>query len=292
MPPKRTHDKMSGSETGEESGSSIIPKKPRKTNTKSISDLVDSVKTLIDQNKGTQETLVQVQTQLAEVAESADQIKKSLNDLKEEFTAKLSDHDNRLSFLEGDITSIHQQLNSNSKANDSLYLEVNKLNLILSGIEEIPHETTDDLLECVKDLLQRAVGHPVAVDHAYRIGLGTRRKIKLRMLTLTERNAVFKASKNLPASVFINEDLPPYTRQAHGKLRAKLKEMKTNSPEEVKVDWKKLTIENLTAKFEIVEGVLKKVHKPQTNNVPVPLQLNDGRKTGSELQGSFLGRRM
>jgi len=127
---------------------------------------------------------------------------------------------------------------------DVLYLEVNKLNLILSGLDEPAAESTDSLIAAIESILQVSTGYFIHLDHAYRVGTGIRRKVKLRFLSIKDRNAAHKSSSKLPPTVFINEDLPSSSRQAHGKLRAKLKELKSNSTEEIKVDWKKLSIWN------------------------------------------------
>jgi len=291
--PKRGHDKMSESETGEESTSSTtVPKKPRKNSTKSISDLVDSVKLLIDQNKVTQETLKEVKQHVEEVANNTDQIKQSLTELRAEVDAKITTHESRLNNLESDVSSISQRLEHNSKASDVLYLEVNKLNLILSGLDEPETESTDSLITAIESILQVSTGYFIHLDHAYRVGTGTRRKVKLRFLSIKDRNAALKSSSKLPPTVFINEDLPSSTRQAHGKLRAKLKELKSSSTEEIKVDWKKLSIETASSKFQIMDGTLTQIDKRLGSISSQTSTSSGGTKSGSQLPGTFLGRRM
>jgi len=111
--------------------------------------------------------------------------------------------------------------------------------------------------------------------------------VKLRFLSIKDRNAALKSSSKLPPTVFINEDLPSSTRQAHRKLRAKLKELKWSSTEEIKVDWKKLCIETSSNKFQIMDGTLTQIDKRlESISSQIPC-LSGGTKSGSQLPGTF-----
>jgi len=257
-PGKRNHDLVGEDGDGDDSSSSVpgnqtAAKRPKKSKTKTINDLMEL---MITQNSETKEAIAAIKEQVSKIEENTVNINKSISDLRTEFESKVTDHHHRIDNLEMNLDLVSDKLNYQGKANDSLYIEVNKVNLILSGLQETTNETTEQLIEAVKKLFETSTGRKISIDHAFRFGSAIPKKIKVRFLSLNDRNATLSSGKNLPQDVFINEDLPPSIRKAHGMLRSKSRELRSLHETDVKVDWKNFTVASSTQRFKIINGLL------------------------------------
>jgi hypothetical protein len=127
-----------------------------------------------------------------------------------------------------------------------VYQEMNKMNLILSGIPDCLSETGDQLSLKVKSFLNPIVRNHIEVDVAYRLGNYTpdnNRRVKIRLLKMSDRNSVWSARENTTHPHYINEDLSFNMRQAHSRLRQqKRKFLAKNPTANTWIDWRKLTI--------------------------------------------------
>jgi len=121
------------------------------------------------------------------------------------------------------ITNLHSDVSSLVDANLSLRQELNKLNLILFGLPEPADESIEDLLLAFTEAIKALSVDTIPVDTVFRIGKpnGTPRPIKIRFITLKDRDCVYKRRSSLPDGIIIKEDIPFETRRAHAILLKK-----------------------------------------------------------------------
>jgi len=276
--------------TSEEGGPT---KKPKNSGRTTLKDLVASINSLITENKQTNTTLTELKAEIQGVKDTNSSIDRKLEDIRTEIETKVSNHDGRLADLENRVDQITGSLNSSTKVTDSLYSEVNKINLILSGLDELINETTEVLIDELNKMFHRLTGCNYSVDHAYRIGYqnGTSpRRIKVRFSSLALRNKILLEKSKLPPGIYLNDDLPPAIRKAQGLLRAKKKELLVQNPGLlITVDWKKLSLKSDSGNYNFIDGqIIRTDHTHQAS-----LQPSSSSRTSSlQPNQGFLAKRL
>jgi hypothetical protein len=129
---------------------------------------------------------------------------------------------------------------------DNVYFELNKLNLVISGLPDSVSETPDQLAQTVKPLINKITSKQINIDCAFRLGKFSPkypRRVKIRLLSLSERNMIWSHREKAPPLLYINEDLSPNVRQKHGQLRQQKREILEKNPStKLWIDWKNLTL--------------------------------------------------
>jgi len=145
-------------------------------------------------------------------------------DLKTKVTvneASITYHDESLNDIQSNVHSLHD-------TNLQIRQELNKLNLVLFGLPELPDESPESLLNSVIETIKPLSEKNIPIDVAYRIGKkianSSSRPVKIRFLTLSDRDCVLKRKLSLPDGISVKEDLPFEVRKAHAILLKKKSE--------------------------------------------------------------------
>ena len=165
---------------------------------------------------------------------------KFLETMKSEIKDNFDDAKKQFEFMSGSvkalderITIVEKKLAHNSGQQNLAYnrelelvqIEIRKLNLIFVGLQENTEENEESLIKMIENFCSKELEvRNVKVDTAHRLGYNMNgpKHIKVRFLSLSQRNAVFIArtklrTKRIP--VFVNEDLPPQTMTRRKVLR-------------------------------------------------------------------------
>jgi hypothetical protein len=182
------------------------------------------------------------------------------DDLKEIKTLICS-HDRRISNTESKVDNIESSIEKLEQQNDELRKEMSKINLIIDGIPDTTTESDDELYSRVKIFLTEIVDEEITFDSAHRLGkyvLGHRRPIKVRFMTMVQRNIVYQNRAKAVPPFFINEDLPFATRRDNAILRKKKRDAIQSgiSADDVKIDYRRkiVTVRNLS--YHVKNGIL------------------------------------
>jgi len=171
------------------------------------------------------------------VEECRDTIKNSLEELKSEFGAKLSNHDDRIVELEAKSSSLDEGIKRINMDQEKMYITINKLNLILLSLEEPRNESPEVLMSTVRDALSVINDRAIYdIKKVYRIGkpnFDHKRPVKLIFGSLDAREAIYDGRKSLSKPLILCEDLPFVTRMDHKKLLKFRHDALKSSPKEL-----------------------------------------------------------
>jgi hypothetical protein len=186
-----------------------------------------------------------------------------------------------LSALELSVASLTSNHSARRSESEYLYSEVNKLNLLIAGIIESPQESSSSLAQEVQRLILDITGKKITVDVAHRIGRNQPdrvRTIKVRFLSVLERNCVYFHRKNLSHPYYINEDLSAATREDHSLLRRMKRDilLKDNAAN-IKIDWRLKTLQHGSSSYAVKDGILVPSTRLSSSNI-----------SGSQRTTSFL----
>jgi len=202
-----------------------VPAAKKKRNIQSLP--VDKIMAKLDEIQKTSVSLKQSVQQVEQnVSECRDTIKKSIDELKSEFQDKFTSHDSRITDLESRASALDSDMKKMNFDQEKMYVAINKLNLILIGLDDHPNEQSDQLYDNVIGKL-RAINSDASyeVKKVFRIGRpmqNTNRPIKIIMRNSDARDALFDGRKTLPKPLFLCEDLP-YSMRSDQKQLLKMK---------------------------------------------------------------------
>ena len=182
----------------------------------------------------------------------------------EKVTSTINSFDSKIAFALNEIRS----LKSLKSDHEMFQRDTNKINLLLSGIDEPADEVNEDLVREIESTLLKTTGIRMDIDTAYRIGkVNTKfpRPVKVRFNKISERNAVWNSRFNSKPPIYINEDLPYSTRRDNEKLRAKIRELKEKT-EFFEIKWNEKLIKTEKHIFKIKDGILTQ----SDNNLMLP----------------------
>jgi archaellum component FlaC len=148
----------------------------------------------------------------------------------------------RIKELESEVQTLKSTVQKVSNENELLWRELYKVNLVFCGVPERPNESSEELSNKVSKVIHDTVGKNFHFDTAHRIGKSVNqypRPIKVRFMSIFERNEVYTKRFNVSRPTFINEDLPLTTRKTHSEMRKKRKELLENGYpfKQITMDW-------------------------------------------------------
>jgi hypothetical protein len=242
--PRRTNRKRNSSVVDESQVHVVRKKEPSTKNM--LTNIMDSITGVSTKVDSLVSRVKEVEEKLGAVITKSDEINQSLLNLKTDFEIKIQNQDSRLGSLEAQVKSIANTSSSIDSCKDTMCAEINKINLILSGLKDSATELQQPLTSEFERILQFITSANIKIDCAYRLGkyqTSHNRPIKIRFCKMSDRNLVWNCKKNLEKPLYLNEDLSPGTRQIHGLLRRKRNELLQSNPSDpVQIDWKKLTV--------------------------------------------------
>jgi hypothetical protein len=220
---------------------------------KSISDLFSLISDVKSQNDSLirkfdsiDSRVTLVENSLLTIQTTSDNINCNLLKLKSDLNHQINNHELRLDSLNGEVQCLNNKISDLSNDKDKFYMEINKMNLIVSGLPDCISESNEQLTIALNRLLSDVVGRRIEIDCAFRLGLFSDllpRRIKIRMHSLSDRILVWNHRGNAPKPIYINDDISQNMRQTHGKLRQQRREILAKTPgSDVWIDWKSLSI--------------------------------------------------
>jgi hypothetical protein len=239
------------------------------------SEIVNKVKDIEFRVVATERNLESVRTDCDTLSCTVEKLQTDLQGIGHVPSSSLS----ALEVSVASLTSIHSARRSES---EYLYSEVNKLNLLIAGIIESPQESSSSLAQEVQRLILDITGKKITVDVAHRIGRNQPdrvRTIKVRFLSVLERNCVYFHRKNLSHPYYINEDLSAATREDHSLLRRMKRDiLLKDKAANIKIDWRLKTLQHGSSSYAVKDGIL----------VPSTPRLSTSNISGSQRTTSFL----
>jgi len=177
----------------------------------------------------------------------------------ESLTTRMSDQETKVDWLVSENKLLLDELNVVKSENELLAKEIRKQNLVFVGLDDYENETVDQLYKKVSDILNSVAGRVINIDITYRVGkfvINKCRPIRIRFISLWDRETVYGQRKNLRHPFYLNEDLPFVTMRDHAILRKQKNEL-VNDGKNASIDWKNKTLRvNDIGIQKIVNGAL------------------------------------
>jgi hypothetical protein len=202
------------------------------------------------------------------------------NDIKEdlrEIKSLVSSHGQRINVVEERVEHVESAVTKLSQDNEDLRKEINKMNLIIDGIPDPVGEDEDALYGRVKMFICGIVKDDISFDTAFRLGQykpNHCRPIKVRFLSMVQRNLVYSLRSNTSPPFYINEDLPYSIRRDHGLLRERKRHeiRKGVIPDQIKIDYKSRSISIAGVSYKVHDGVFheQRINPPQLRDESRP----------------------
>jgi hypothetical protein len=214
----------------------------------------------------------ELKTLFMDLARKIDQSLSATNDIKDdlkEIKTLVSSQGERLTHVEDRVGHAETSVKKLINENEDLRREINKMNLIIDGIPDPAEEDEDALYTRVKVFISDLVGEEISFDTAFRLGhhkLNHRRPIKVRFLSMIQRNLVYTNRGKTAPPFYINEDLPYSILRDHGILRdRKRNEIRNGThPDQIKIDYKTRTISIANVLHGVNNGILLPQRNPSS----------------------------
>jgi chromosome segregation ATPase len=171
--------------TSEEQTTSNPQKKPRRTRKRDSSEIDRSQTGTVNKKDPTTKMMLAdimssisgmstkvdcLVTQVKEVEDALRAVNQNLVNLKTDLELKIQNHDSRLEFLEAQVQSISDATPTIDSNKDFIYAEMNKINLILSGMNDSATELQQPLTSELERILRHITTTNIKIDCAYRLG--------------------------------------------------------------------------------------------------------------------------
>jgi len=202
---------------------------------------LESLDESLDNNSGTDvlSLLQSLNKKMDKNLRVTNEIKKEMCDLKRTVNC----HENRLIVAESGIVKLETSVDQLSKENEAIQTELRKLNLIFAGVSDDQNETEDELFRKIRAVISKTTELDIPFDTFYRLGNfnpSKDRPIKIRFISLRQRNIIYDNRSKLSSPHFINEDLPYSTRRTNAILRNKRKEAISNgvANEDIRINYR------------------------------------------------------
>lgn len=145
-------------------------------------------------------------------------LKSLLKEQTADLKSTISEQDKKLVNLEEKVITLSNKVDKLSTENEFLHKEINKINLVLCGVGDPgTQENPDQLYGVVHEILSKLNQQEITFDTVTRVGAFAPdkcRPVKIRFLSMTQRDLSFNNRKNLQKPLYLNEDLPTGTRKA------------------------------------------------------------------------------
>lgn len=179
-----------------------------------------------------------------------DDIQQSISDLQNGLQANkdtVRKLEENVEDISDSINNIQSQLDDFRSEKVKIESAVREMYLILAGINDDADETEDAMAEKIQQIVKDInPANQFKYDTLYRIGKfqnGKTRKIRVKFLTMKERNSFLSLRKDTKRPVFIDEDEPNEIRTAKFQMREKIRSLKQSGDNVTGVSYKTFEIE-------------------------------------------------
>lgn len=224
-------------------------------------------------------------------------INRSMAEKFDDLTAKVLNQSDKIVELESKVNSLEKDNQSIKKENEQLWKEICRPNLVFMGIKDQLGETREDLKSKVKQIIKITLNKEINFDTAFRVGNYTNdkmRPVKVKFLTVSERDEVADSRRQFKPPVYINDDLPLSVRRDHAILRNQKKQLIAEGadPKAIKIDWDRKRMQFGTKIGNIVNGniFIKDIRKSNSQHKKNRSEANSGADMEwSQTATGFLG---
>jgi hypothetical protein len=169
-------------------------------------------------------------------------------------------HEKEIGDIDRSVSSLQQSVVSMKNDTSFLQRELNRQNLILFGLEE-SSESEENLMAHVLSILKLLTKEAIPIDTVFRIGkINNRstRPVKIRFLSISDRNIIFNNRSSLPDGYALKDDVPFEIRKNHAVLFQKKKQAMESGvqEQEIIINFKNNSIEFRKERHQIVKGSL------------------------------------
>ncbi|OXA50401.1 hypothetical protein Fcan01_15225 [Folsomia candida] len=164
--------------------------------------------------------------------------------------------------IKSEVLKLNNTVVRVTNENEQLWREVNKLNLVISGVPDSEYESREDLGVKIDTIIVKIVGESRKFDTITRVGKflkNSARLIKVRFLSISDRDEVYDNRYNAERPTYINEDIPPTMRRDHAIMRQKKKQFIKDGfgLQQIKMDWNRRIIRAGEETYKVVDGNIK-----------------------------------
>jgi len=171
---------------------------------------------------------------------------KDTNDIYQDMTSikkTINAHGKRLDEAELGISKLENSVDKINDESKMIQIELKKVNLIIVGVFDVQNEPEQQLYSKIKSVIAETTDLDVPIDTYYRLGnfnIVKPRPIKVRFISVRQRNLVYNNRSELSPPIHISEDLPYTTRRSSAILRNKKKEAISNGvlPDDININYK------------------------------------------------------
>lgn len=152
-----------------------------------------------------------------------------VNKKLKKITSAIKSQNAAIEILNEKVQNLEQTVAEVTQENEILYRNLNKNNLIITGIIEKSTETGNSLIESINELIKNKIGKEMNLYNAYRIRskpTSEPRQVKVTFIDPREREHLWTNKKLLGHPHYVNEDLHKNERIRNGKIMKFVKEKK------------------------------------------------------------------
>jgi hypothetical protein len=189
-------------------------------------------------------TVKLVENSLVSLQSKTQSIVEKITSMKSEIDANISSHESQITVLQDEVRNLNETISKIISDKDNVYFELNKLNLIISGLPDSFSETSEQLSAKVKPFLHKITSKHFNVECSFRLGAFSNKypRIKIRFYSLSDRKTVWSLRDMAQSPYYINEDLSLNICRIHGKIRQQKRDILSKNPSAKLWIDKKLTI--------------------------------------------------
>lgn len=208
-------------------------------------------------------------------------LNKKVDDMNLLIRTSTTEHSSRLNYIENDQANLREEVTHLRRINERLIVELREKNLIFIGVADSENEHTNKLMEDIANIILQTTGISIKIDFAFRIGTyqtSATRPVKVKFLTLTDRNNVYEKRSSVSSNIVIKEDKPFTMRRDQALLWNKKDELQKQGLSST-INYKKRQLETTDGDTFIVEnGEILQMNNDASLNTPNNSQAGQGSK--------------
>jgi len=141
---------------------------------------------------------------------------------------------------------------------------------VISGFPDHKNESEQEIYDSVCELIRNITNEsnmlPDVVHRVENLNEGKCRAIRVKFISVRERNKVYESRENTAKSIYINDDLSYTVRRDQALLRRKRRELNENGIKS-DIDYKSKTLTTEKGdKFVVVDGIIKRCQPQQSQS--------------------------
>lgn len=231
--------------------------------------------TSLDKKLDTFDTL---KTSMDSITSSITKMEATITELKagvSKNTENVHKLQSEVSNVTNQFEDIIQQFDDFRSQRVALEMEVKKINLIVSGIDDAEEESENQLADKLQTEISKVKKDFIfKYDTVRRLGKykkGTTRPIQVRFEKMRDRDEFYNIKSSMKRPVYINADVPEVVRKAEYAMRQKIRDLKATKTEISSVDWKCYSIVTASVTFKLSKDLyFEEIENEESQNESQP----------------------